>query len=392
MDAWDVPGGVPDGLLDGTDPGERPAPRRRAALGERHPYQSDVDYLRDVGERLELEGSTGEPTSKPVLDAGRFGLEFFHRFGRAYAEVTGTRADVTALARRYDAHRELNYARLRQDVERHRQVATTLDERILDFRNGASPVFEAWQGGAAEQAKSRFDAFLTRSEGVRDQFADLAGVLAVAVDTADRAVYEQAVGVADLWTDRVGTLTAADVEFAIDFARRCAAPEPGPLILDDEIRRVAGFCGIEVNPILCRLNQQTFRVLGEDVWSWLETVFVPFYRARADAVTAVCAATDTVIGGAWQALTAMLAEVDGAPFHGLFTEEPAAPSTVPVTAPIPVVAPVSEPPTDRFPVQQLAVQQPTEEPAEEPEIVIADDRPVPQTRADQPGGISSALG
>ena len=374
MSTWDVP---PDGLLDGTEPEERPAPRRRvAAPGGRHPYQSEVDYLRDVGERLALEGRTGEATSKPVLDAGRFGLEFFRRFGPAYAEVTGTRDDAGALARRYDAHREIDYARLRQDVERHRQVATTLDEKILDFRNGASPVFEAWQGGAAEQAKNRFDAFLTRAEAVRDRFADLADVLAAAVEAADRAVYEQAAGVADLWTDRVGTLRADDVEFVIDFARRCAAPEPGPLILDDEIRRVAGFCGIEVNPILCRLNQQTFRVLGEDVWAWLERVFVPCYRARAEAVVAVCAATDTVIGGAWQALSAVLAEVDGAPFTGLFVEEPA---PIPVAAP--VSAPVSDPPTDQLPVQ-----------AEEPEIVIADDRPVPRTRADQPGGISSALG
>jgi hypothetical protein len=378
MDAWDVPDGLPDGLLDGSDPEQQPAPRRVAPVAApagRHPYQSEVDYLRDLGSRLDLDASTGEPTSKPVLDAGRFGLEFFRRFGRAYAEVTGTRDDASGLARRYDAHREINYARLRADVDRHRQVAAVLDERILDFRNGASPVFEAWQGAAAEQAKGRFDSFLTRSEGVRDQFADLAGVLAAAIDAVDRAVYEQAVGVADLWTDRVGTLTAADVEFVIDFARRCAGPEPGPRILDDEIRRVAGYCGIEVNPILCRLNQQTFGVLGQDVWKWLETVFVPFYRARAEAVEVVCAAADMVIKGAWKALTAMLADVNGAPFHGLFTEAPVAAAS---TAPIPV----PDPPTDQFAVQSV----------EEPEIVIEDDRPVPDTPADRPGGISSALG
>jgi len=374
MDAWDVPGGVPDGLLDGNEPDERPAPPRAAPVG-RHPYQSEVDYLRDLGTRLDLDGGTGEATSKPVLDAGRFGLEFFRRFGPAYAEVTGTRDDAAALVRRYDAHREINYAGLRADVERHRQVAATLDERILDFRNGASPVFAAWQGGAAEQAKSRFDSFLARAEDVRDQFADLAGVLEAAIDAADRAVYEQAAGVADLWTDRVGTLAAADVEFVIDFARRCAAPEPGPRILDDEIRRVAGYCGIEVNPILCRLNQQTFRVLGEDVWAWLETVFVPFYRARVAGVQAVCAAGDTVIGGAWQALTAMLADVNGDPFAGMFTEEPH-------SAPPARSAPVPDPPTDRFAAQSV----------EEPDIVVADDRPVPETRADRPGGISSALG
>jgi hypothetical protein len=348
VNPWEVPS---DGLLDGTDdePARPAAPV--AAPSRHHPHQSEVDYLREIGARLDINGSTGEPTSVPVLDAGRFGMEFFRRFGPSHAAVTGIRHDRDGFRRRYDAQREINYQRLREDVRRYDEVQAAVAERIIDFRNGASPVFEAWAGEAAALAKERFDGFLERAEQVRAQFADLSGVLAAAVDAADRVVYEKAAGVAGLWTDRVGTLTVEDVEFVIDLGRRCGAANPGPNVGDDELRRVAGFCGIEVNPVLCRLHPEVFGQVAADVRAWLETVFVPFYDARAQAFEALCTAANTVVGAAWQALSRMLADVSGDPFAGLFTDWPVAPARV----------------------------------------AVVDDRPVPETPASRPGGISSAL-
>lgn len=324
-------------------------------------WQSEMDYLQEIGARLEINGSTGEPSARPVLDAGKFGLEFFRMFGPAYAAVTGGGRDIDA--KRYDVHGEIDYGRLHADAQRHQDVASALAERMLDIRNGASPLFEAWQGEAAGQAKGRFDSFFTGGEALRSKVAGLGGVLAESVDAADRAVYEKATAVADLWTDRIDTRTASDVDFVIDFCRRCGSTAPGLLVDDDELERVAEMHGTGVTPAQCRTNPVLFKQLVTRVRSWLKSVFVPFYQARIEAFDTACAAADAEIDQAWQAVTQALGDLPADPFGEVAGQAmaPAAP-----TVPTVPTAPAAQ-------------------------SMVTSDRPLPDTPANRAGGISTTL-
>ncbi|TCO50715.1 WXG100 family type VII secretion target [Actinocrispum wychmicini] len=270
------------------------------------PIREPGDHLDELGAKVQLTGVTGERTSTPILDGGRPGLDFFAAFGPAYAKFTGVPHDYQQhVVRRYQEQGELNFARLRADAERYAEIQTRVADALTGVRNSGSAVFEAWRGDAAGSANAHFDDFLQRGKQTLDQFVRLAATITVAVDTADRICFEQASAVKSLCADRIGPCAKADVDFLVDFGRRCASGN----FTDEELKRVADLCDVDILPALCRATPQIFEKVAEDVNGWLAEVFVPFYEARLAKFDAACSAAKDTITTAWNGLGNALSQV-----------------------------------------------------------------------------------
>jgi len=271
-----------------------------------HPFASDVEHLDEMAAKVELGGDTGENHAKPVLDSGRHGLEFFRSFGPAHAAYTQAEFDFDGdFARRYDGPGDIAFGALRRDGERFSSVHSGLEDVVIDLRNRGASVFGSWSGGAADQAQTQFDTMLSAAQDLRSQFGTLSDVVAVVAGTADRATYDKAAAVGALYTDRIGGVTAADVTFLVDFARRATSGS----VTDDDLEHAADLVGVQINPAVCLANPAVLPEIGSSVDSWLAGAFVPAYEVRARMFDVACSAAEETLAAAWRHLSEALGAV-----------------------------------------------------------------------------------
>jgi len=261
-----------------------------------------TDYLADLDARVEINGTTGERLARPVLDAGRHGLEFFRLFGPPYARFTGRRQNFKRdVLRRYEAHADIAFGALREDGERFASVHSGLSDSAVALRTKGEAVFSSWQGGAADSAAGELDDLLTRAATLRERFARLGEVVGEVVDDADRAVHQLATSTAKLYAERVDGRTASDVRFLVDLHRRAAT---GDDVDDDELTRAAKLCRVPQRGPHSRLADVTAATAA-----WLSGVFVPAYEAKVATFGRACDIADEKLAACWRKLGDTLGSV-----------------------------------------------------------------------------------
>jgi hypothetical protein len=313
------------------------------------------EYLTEIEDRLLIDGSTGEASSRPIFDAGLRGLEFFRRFGPSYARFReksfNFESDIVA---RYNAQREIGFSRLYADAERFNQLCSTMTESDLDYRNSANSLFDYWQGDAADRAKATVTGFLTSSGSVWAGINGLGRTLRAASRAAERIAFDKAKAVLALGTDTVGGLTDENVELLVDIALLASgAAIPGDYLVD-----AAQLAGVAVNPAVCRSNQDVLNMVLDSAQDWLQDAFVPAYEARLAVFETACDQAQADLDQVWASVAAAigdLAEHSVGTFDGL--RNPPAPTPA-ATAPTPTT--VSSTPTTETPAPSApASAQPT---------------------------------
>lgn len=297
------------------------------AGGAEHPHQADRAFLTELATRVELGGSTGEHSTKPILDSGRHGLEFFERFGPAYARLTGADFDFERdFARRYEQDGDLVLGSLRADRDRYAAIERGLDDSVHNLRNRGNAVFESWQGGAADSVAGRFSGLLSAAEDLRGQFAALGQTIDSTAETMDRACFRKADRVSRLYADRVDGRTSDDVGFLVDFVARAAAAR----VSDDDLARATTLFDSPVTPAAYRAQPGGIDALASTVDKWLRGTFLPHYQQRAEEFEEICADTEESLSAAWQelgtALDAVRADQFDTVIAGLAEPAPASPA------------------------------------------------------------------
>lgn len=260
-----------------------------------------TDLLTDVGDRLDRGADTGLPSSGAILDAAADGLAFFRTFGPLYAAHTGTRFDYPArIAAPFDRGREVAFGKLRVDAETLATLGNALGEHDVDLRNDANSVLGCWQGPAADGARDQLAQFLHRTESAWQQLTGFAAVLRAVCAAAERIVLTKARTVHRLAAGTVGGLTAPQVRLLLDTGK----PRPAAL---------AQLCAIAPGSLHCTENPNVMTMVRRDARNWLDTVFVPFYRARLAAFDAACARADDDLTHAWRLLDDALSTVELVP-------------------------------------------------------------------------------
>lgn len=279
----------------------------------------DLEYLDEMGAKVEINGSTDESGARPILDSGRHGLEFFESFGPSYAAHTNTEFDFEQdIVRRYDSHGDMSFSALRRDGERFSAIQSGLEDTAINLRNKGSAVFEAWQGGAADSARSQFGTMLSAAEDLRGQFGRMSELVDAVAGTADRATYEKAAAVRELYTDRIGGCSAQDVAFLVGFAQKAKAGS----VTEDELERAAELCGLHIAPAVCLANPGILAEVGSSVDSWLSGAFAPAYEARLRMFDAACTATEETLNAAWQGLSGELDTMRADQFDAVLPTSP----------------------------------------------------------------------
>jgi hypothetical protein len=265
-----------------------------------------TEYLADLDARVEINGTTGERLARPVLDAGRHGLEFFRLFGPPYARFTGRRQNFRRdFLGRYEAHADIAFGALREDGERFASVHSGLSDSAVALRTKGEAVFSSWQGGAADSAAGELADLLTRAATLRERFARLSEVVGEVVDDADRAVHRLATSTAKLYAERVDGRTASDVRFLVDFHRRAAAGDDvEDDVEDDELTRAAKLCRVPPRGPHSRLADVTAATAA-----WLRGVFVPAYEAKVATFGRACDMADEKLAACWHKLGDTLGSV-----------------------------------------------------------------------------------
>jgi hypothetical protein len=278
-----------------------------------------ADDLDALGARVATAGSTGASTSRQILDSGRHGLEFFRRFGPAYAALTGGEFDFERdFARRYDGGGEFGFAVLRADQERFAAIAEGLADVAINLRNRGAAVFGVWEGGSAAAARSQFSGLLSAAGELRGQFDHLAEVLAEVVEVADRACFAKAEGVSRLRANEIDGRDHEEVAFLVGVAPRLRFGEPD----DGELAEAARLCPVAVTPEMRRTPAGQAR-LSLAVDAWLTGTFVPEYESRAGRFDRLCATADQELGHVWDILAAALNEVRADQSDAVLADEPA---------------------------------------------------------------------
>ncbi|MBM7459970.1 hypothetical protein ACIBED_07025 [Rhodococcus coprophilus] len=136
---------------------------------------------------------TPAPDPGRILDAGVGGLTFFaeylpcaHRWGAA------TSTTVESLRERYDEQRDLDLATLVADASDLTRLATVLAGPILEQDGQVRFLPRAWEGDAADTARSRLDTVVARGRALQSGVQELSHALTVAAANVGAAVTEKA--------------------------------------------------------------------------------------------------------------------------------------------------------------------------------------------------------
>lgn len=294
------------------------------------------EYLAELEARLAIDGSTGEPTSQRIFDAGRLGLEFFRAFGPSYARLRDKTFNFESdILGRYNAQREIAFGKLRADAERFAQLCSAMTETDLDYRNSASSLFDYWHGDAAEAAKARVTGFLTSAGSVWARINAFGDTLAAACRAAERIAFDKAKAVLGLAADTVGGLTAEDVEPLVEIA----ALANGVSLTNDQLADAAELAEVTIAPATCRANRDVLNMVLDSAQDWLDQAFAPYYEARLAVFEAACDSAQANLDLVWASVEVALGEL-AARSVGTFADQPE-PAPVPGPAAVSGPAPVS---------------------------------------------------
>lgn len=270
------------------------------------PLAAARERLADLRTRLDLDGTTGESSSGPIFDLGMPGLRFFQEFGPSYAKLTGKPFDFEPdIGARYNAQREIAFAKVRADAERFSRLFSEMTDTDLDFRNSAGSLFDHWKGSTADAARARMTTFLTSADSVWGRIERFAGTLTDAVRQAERIALDKATAVLDVATTTIEDWTAKDVALLVDVA---TATGPGALA-DTQIVDAGELLGITVVAQACRTNPGMFQAMRDGAGERLDRAFVPAYEARLTAFGTACAAAQTRLDETWKTVERALGEL-----------------------------------------------------------------------------------
>jgi len=245
------------------------------------------EYLDGVADRLAVDGSTGEPSSARIFDAGRLGLEFFRRFGPSHARWRGTRFDfATDVLARYDAERDIAFARLSSDAATFVALCTRMTDTDHDCRNSTSTLFSHWQGTAADQANDRMAAFLTSADTAWAAVHDLGHTLDTARESAERIVLAKARTALEVAADTVAGLSDEDVRLVVT-----VATAPRNTLSSADVAEVAELTGAAAPAVV--------DTVVRGARDWLDQVFTPFYETRIASFDAACERAQSALDLVW---------------------------------------------------------------------------------------------
>jgi hypothetical protein len=245
------------------------------------------EYLDGVADRLAVDGSTGEPSSARIFDAGRLGLEFFRRFGPSHARWRGTRFDfATDIQARYDAERDIAFARLSSDAAAFVALCTRMTDTDHDCRNSTSTLFSHWQGTAADQANDRMAAFLTSADTAWAAVHDLGHTLDTARESAERIVLAKARTALEVAADTVSGLSDENVRLVVT-----VATAPRNTLSSADVADVAELTGVAAPAVV--------DTVVRGARDWLDQVFTPFYETRVATFDAACERAQSALDLVW---------------------------------------------------------------------------------------------
>lgn len=279
----------------------------------------------DFAAKISTGGASSESSSKPLFDAGMSGLEFFEKLLPLYNDWRGARLDLRKdIYGRYDQQREVEFARLRADIDRLGLAHAHLDNHTNNLRNHINSLFHMWSGPAAQAAHGYGEGFLQAAETVVGDLDNVRSVLATALPAVERACAQKAAAVDELYVDDIGGFAPEQIAIIIKIARHHAA--------DSELYHIASHLGMKINTDQCGdLDGGLKDQAAKDATSWLETTFVSFFEGRKKAFDQICDTADQALRTAWDGLKNAMDHVNENPFGQLLQSITSVPRMPPTT-------------------------------------------------------------
>ncbi|MBP2476200.1 uncharacterized protein YukE [Crossiella equi] len=259
-----------------------------------------------------IDGGTGSGynSSKELFDAGARGLEFFGNFHESYNNYTGSKFDFNKLRDRYDEHREVQFAKFRNEIERLGKAHGQLENLTQNLRNHTSSLLNTWKGGASSGAQGYSKTFLDKAGQFTGQLKQARDTLKEALPRVEQACYDTANCMNGIAANavQVGGYTKVQVELVVKVAKREAN--------DEELGLIASRLGVKYDAEGCgddvpdRIKDEAQR----NAKDWLDKHFVPKFREHENNFNQRADNTFRTIDTAWRGVKDALNLVNPDPF------------------------------------------------------------------------------
>lgn len=249
----------------------------------------------------------GAGSSDEILDTGLSGMKCFDIFmplyNRAVAKVGGAPGDLGEIKRHYDEQRKIPFAKFSVGADEFTKLKDSVASSLADVSGELNSSLASWQGAASEQAKRYQQGYEKQTKAVADAGEHAATAMLTAIGSVGKFCREKADWVLKYSFDRIGEVTAQDLERIIRIA------ELEGNASQDDFKHCVKFLDAESQTKIsdedCDLNDDTINYIVDQVRAYLRN-FCSWFSKHLDNFRLMCSNTRTAVDGVWKALADFL--------------------------------------------------------------------------------------